>query len=106
MKLPYTLAPIKVAVCPLAKNNPELVEKARAVYNSLKREIGAVVWIDSGNIGKNYRKMDEIGVPYVVTVDFDTLEGDTKDTVTVRNRDTTEQSRSKIINLIALLSRA
>lgn len=106
LKLPYELAPIKIAVCPLAKNNPELVAKARAVYTSLKREIGAVVWIDSGNIGKNYRKMDEIGVPYVVTVDFDTLEGDTKDTVTVRNRDTTEQSRSKIINLIALLSRA
>jgi glycyl-tRNA synthetase len=106
LKLPYELAPIKVAVCPLAKNNPELVAKAREVYTSLKREIGSVVWIDSGNIGKNYRKMDEIGVPYVVTVDFDSLEGDTKDTVTVRNRDTTEQSRSKIINLIALLSRA
>lgn len=104
LKLPYELAPIKVAVCPLAKNNPELVAKAREVYDSLKREIGSVVWIDSGNIGKNYRKMDEIGVPYVVTVDFDTLEGDTKDTVTVRSRDTTEQSRSKIINLIALLS--
>lgn len=106
LKLPYELAPIKIAVCPLAKNNPELVAKARSVYESLKREIGQVVWIDSGNIGKNYRKMDEIGVPYVVTVDFETLEGDTKDTVTVRNRDTTEQSRSKIINLIALLSRA
>ena len=104
LKLPYELAPIKVAVCPLAKNNPELVTKARAVYASLKREIGSVVWIDSGNIGKNYRKMDEIGVPYVVTVDFDTLEGDTKDTVTVRSRDTTTQTRSKIINLIALLS--
>lgn len=106
LKFPYEIAPIKVAVCPLAKNNPELVAKARAVYTSLKREIGAVVWVDSGNIGKNYRKMDEIGVPYVVTVDFDTLEGDTKDTVTVRNRDTTEQTRSKIINLIALLGRA
>lgn len=106
LKLPYDLAPIKVAVCPLAKNNPELVAKARSVYESLKREIGSVVWIDSGNIGKNYRKMDEIGVPYVVTVDFETLEGDTKDTVTVRSRDTTEQSRSKIINLIALLSKA
>lgn len=106
LKLPYDLAPIKVAVCPLAKNNPELVAKARSVYESLKREIGSVVWIDSGNIGKNYRKMDEIGVPYVVTVDFETLEGDTKDTVTVRSRDTTEQSRSKIINLIALLSTA
>lgn len=106
LKLPYELAPIKVAVCPLAKNNPELVAKAREIYASLKREIGSVVWIDSGNIGKNYRKMDEIGVPYVVTVDFDTLEGDTKDTVTVRSRDTTTQSRSKTINLIALLSRA
>lgn len=105
LRLPYELAPIKVAVCPLAKNNPELVAKAREVYDSLKREIGSVVWIDSGNIGKNYRKMDEIGVPYVVTVDFETLEGDTKDTVTVRSRDTTTQSRSKIINLIALLGR-
>lgn len=106
LKLPYDLAPIKVAVCPLAKNNPELVAKAREIYALLKKEIGSVVWIDSGNIGKNYRKMDEIGVPYVVTVDFNTLEGDTEDTVTVRSRDTTEQSRSKIINLIALLKKA
>lgn len=106
LKLPYHLAPVKVAVCPLAKNNPELVAKARDIYAKLKAEIGSVLWIDSGNIGKNYRKMDEIGVPYVVTVDFETLEGDTKDTVTVRSRDTTEQQRAKIINLIALLSRA
>ncbi|MFA5004128.1 MAG: glycine--tRNA ligase [Candidatus Saccharimonadales bacterium] len=106
LKLPYDLAPIKIAVCPLAKNNPELVAKARDIYTSLKKELGAVLWIDSGNIGKNYRKMDEIGVPYCVTVDFETLEGDTKDTVTVRNRDTTKQERSKVINLIALLSRA
>lgn len=96
LKLPYELAPVKVAVCPLAKNNPALVAKAREVYAMLKKEIGAVLWIDSGNIGKNYRKMDEIGVPYVVTVDFDSLEGDTKDTVTVRSRDTTEQSRELI----------
>lgn len=106
LKLPYHLAPVKVAVCPLAKNNPELVAKARDIYAKLKAEIGSVLWIDSGNIGKNYRKMDEIGVPYVVTVDFETLEGDTKDTVTVRSRDTTEQQRAKVINLIALLSRA
>ena len=72
----------------------------------LKKEIGAVLWIDSGNIGKNYRKMDEIGVPYVVTVDFDSLEGDTKDTVTVRSRDTTTQERHKILNLMALLTRS
>lgn len=93
LKLPYHLAPVKVAVCPLAKNNEVLVAKAREVYDMLRREFGSVLWIDSGNIGKNYRKMDEIGVPYVVTVDFDTLEGDTKDTVTVRHRDTTEQER-------------
>ncbi|MFZ1248865.1 MAG: glycine--tRNA ligase [Candidatus Saccharimonadales bacterium] len=95
LKLPYELAPVKVAVCPLAKNNPELVAKAREVYGMLKKEIGAVLWIDSGNIGKNYRKMDEIGVPYVVTVDFDSLAGDTKDTVTVRDRDTMQQHRAK-----------
>lgn len=99
LKLPYELAPVKVAVCPLAKNNPELVAKAREVYAMLKKEIGAVLWIDSGNIGKNYRKMDEIGVPYVVTVDFDSLEGDTKDTVTVRHRDTTNQQRINIDGL-------
>ena len=99
LKLPYELAPVKVAVCPLAKNNPELVAKAREVYAMLKKEIGAVLWIDSGNIGKNYRKMDEIGVPYVVTVDFDSLEGDTKDTVTVRSRDTTDQQRINIDGL-------
>ena len=103
LRLPYELAPVKVAVCPLAKNNPELVAKARDIYAKLKKEIGAVLWIDSGNIGKNYRKMDEIGVPYVVTVDFDTLEGDTKDTVTVRSRDTLAQERHKTINLISLL---
>jgi glycyl-tRNA synthetase len=106
LKLPYSLAPVKVAVCPLAKNNAELVAKARDIYAKLKAELGAVLWIDSGNIGKNYRKMDEIGVPYVVTVDFDTLEGDTKDTVTVRTRDTLAQERHKTLNLIALLSRA
>jgi glycyl-tRNA synthetase len=105
LALPYDLAPIKVAVCPLAKNNPELVAKAREIYDMLKKEIGSVLWIDSGNIGKNYRKMDEIGVPYVVTVDFDTLEGDTKDTVTVRHRDTTEQQRSQVTDLTTLLSK-
>lgn len=99
LKLPYDLAPIKVAVCPLAKNNEALVAKAREIYAKLKAELGAVLWIDSGNIGKNYRKMDEIGVPYVITVDFDTLEGETKDTVTVRHRDTTEQQRVAIEDL-------
>lgn len=105
LKLPAQLAPYKVAVSPLLKNKPELVEKAREVYTSLKKEIGNVMWDDNGNIGKRYRRQDEIGTPYCVVIDFDTLEGDTKDTVTVRNRDTTEQQRVKIINLLALLSK-
>jgi glycyl-tRNA synthetase len=99
LKLPAQLAPVKVAVLPLVKNKPELVTKARQVYSMLMKELGAVMWVDTGNIGKNYRKMDEIGVPYCVTVDFDTLEGDTKDTVTVRDRDTTEQKRVAINEL-------
>ena len=99
LKLPAHLAPVKVAVLPLAKNKPELVAKAREVYTMLKKEFGAVMWVDTGNIGKNYRKMDEIGTPYCVTVDFDTLEGDTKDTVTVRHRDTTEQERVAVTDL-------
>jgi glycyl-tRNA synthetase len=99
LRLPAHLAPVKVAVLPLAKNKPELVEKAREVYAMLKRELGAVMWVDTGNIGKNYRKMDEIGTPYCVTVDFETLEGDTAGTVTVRNRDTTEQRRVAISDL-------
>lgn len=99
LKLPAHLAPVKVAVLPLAKNKPELVAKAREVYAMLKKELGAVMWVDTGNIGKNYRKMDEIGVPYCVTVDFDTLDGDQKNTVTVRHRDTTEQSRVSIADL-------
>jgi len=101
LKLPAHLAPVKVAVLPLAKNKPELVAKAREVYAMLKKELGAVMWVDTGNIGKNYRKMDEIGTPYCVTVDFDTLEGDNADTVTVRHRDTTEQTRVKIEDLLS-----
>lgn len=101
LKLPYVLAPIKVAVFPLLKNKPELVTKAREVYEFLKKEIGDVEWDDNGNIGKRYRRQDEIGTPYCVTVDFDTL-GETPeltDTVTLRDRDTGEQRRIKITDL-------
>jgi glycyl-tRNA synthetase len=91
LKLKPSLAPYRVAVSPLLKNKPELVAKAREVYVMLKKEFGAVMWDDNGNIGKRYRRQDEIGTPYCVTIDFETLEGD--GTVTVRNRDTTEQSR-------------
>lgn len=93
LKLPANLAPVKVAVSPLLKNKPELVKKAREVYDSLKKESGAVMWDDNGNIGKRYRRQDEIGTPYCVTIDFDTLKDDS---VTVRNRDTTKQERVKI----------
>jgi glycyl-tRNA synthetase len=96
LKLPENIAPFRYAVCPLARNKPELVEKARKIYDELKKKHSNVLWIDSGNIGKNYRKMDEIGVPEVITVDFDTLEDNT---VTIRNRDTTKQSRVNISGL-------
>ncbi len=100
LKLPTDLAPIKVAVLPLVKNKPELTKKAREVYQTLKDELGNVMWVDSGNIGKNYRKMDEIGTPYCVTIDFDTLQDDT---VTLRSRDTTQQERVKVNKLVSQL---
>ena len=91
LALPEHLAPVKYAVSPLLKNKPELVEKAQAIYAKLARENpGRVMWDDNGNIGKRYRRQDEIGTPYCVVIDFQTLEDNT---VTVRNRDTTEQER-------------
>jgi len=90
LKLPEHLAPVKYSVSPLLKNKPELVEKAREVYAALKKKYGAVMWDDNGNIGKRYRRQDEIGTPHVVVIDFQTLEDGT---VTVRDRDTTEQQR-------------
>ncbi|WLD46636.1 Glycine--tRNA ligase [Candidatus Nanosynbacter lyticus] len=97
LALPEHLAPVKFAVSPLLKNKPELVEKAREVYAQLaKANPGRVMWDDNGNIGKRYRRQDEIGTPYCVVIDFQTLEDGT---VTVRERDTTEQRRVKIEEL-------
>jgi len=93
MKFPEHLAPIKFAVSPLVRNKPELVSKAREVYDLLKKKYGNVMWDDNGNIGKRYRRQDEIGTPYCVVIDFDTLETD--GLVSVRDRDTTEQRRVK-----------
>ena len=90
LKLPETLAPYKFCVSPLLKNKPELVKKAHEVYHLLKEKYTFVTWDDSGNIGKRYRKQDEIGTPKCVVIDFDTLKDGT---VTVRDRDTTEQIR-------------
>jgi glycyl-tRNA synthetase len=98
LALPEHLAPVKFAVSPLLKNKPALVEKAREVYAALKKKYGNVMWDDNGNIGKRYRRQDEIGTPYTVVIDFETIEGD--GTVTVRDRDTTEQRRVTIDELV------
>ena len=98
LALPEHLAPVRFAVSPLLKNKPELVEKAREVYVALaKANPGRVMWDDNGNIGKRYRRQDEIGTPHCVVIDFQTLEDDT---VTVRERDTTEQKRTKTEELV------
>jgi glycyl-tRNA synthetase len=97
LKFPEHLAPVKYCVSPLLKNKPELVAKAREVYNMLKKKHGNVMWDDNGNIGKRYRRQDEIGTPYCVVIDFDTIEGD--GTVTIRDRNTTEQKRIAITDL-------
>lgn len=93
------LAPFKAAVFPLLANKPELVEKARKIYDILKDSM-MVAWDDRGNIGKRYASQDETGTPYCITVDFDTLKDDT---VTVRDRDTTQQERIKIEELLFYL---
>ena len=98
LALPEHLAPVKFAVSPLLKNKPELVERAREIYANLsKKNPGRVMWDDNGNIGKRYRRQDEIGTPHCVVVDFQTLEDDT---VTVRERDTTEQRRVRTEELV------
>jgi glycyl-tRNA synthetase len=102
LKLKPALAPYKVAVFPLLKNKPELVKKAQEVYAMLRKDFN-VAFDDRGNIGKRYYSQDEIGTPYCVTVDFDTLE---KGDVTVRNRDTMEQERVKIQELVLYIKNA
>jgi glycyl-tRNA synthetase len=96
LALPEHLAPVKYCVSPLLKNKPELVAKARAVYETLKKKHGNVMWDDNGNIVKRYSRQDEIGKPYCIVIDFQTLEDDT---VTVRERDTTEQKRKGIAEI-------
>jgi glycyl-tRNA synthetase len=97
LKFKPSIAPVICAVSPLLKNKPELVEYANTkVYAPLKAEFGRVAWDDNGNIGKRYRRQDEIGTPFCIVIDFDTL---TDDTVTVRDRDTGEQERIKVTDL-------
>lgn len=105
LKFPKHLAPVKAAVFPLLKNKPELVAKARDVYAMLKEEIPQIMWDDNGNIGKRYRRQDEIGTPVCITIDFDTLgeKPELLDTVTVRDRDTGEQKRVAVAELVSML---
>ena len=96
LKLKPELAPVKFAVFPLLKNKPELVEKARGVFKELSKKYPCE-WDDNGNIGKRYRRQDEIGTPKCVVIDFQTLEDGT---VAVRDRDTMEQVRVQIKEII------
>jgi glycyl-tRNA synthetase len=121
LKLPKHLAPYRICVSPLLKNKPELVAKARDVFTMLKKEFAkegsSVVWDDNGNIGKRYRRQDEIGTPYCVVIDFDTLGDPSRqggaeagkseflDTVTVRDRDSMQQERVSISDLISYLKK-
>lgn len=99
MKFPKKLSPVKVAIFPLLKNKPDLVKKAHGIYEALRQQF-ICEFDDNGNVGKRYRRQDEIGTPYCVTVDFDTLEDDT---VTVRDRDSMKQDRVAVKELEAWL---
>jgi glycyl-tRNA synthetase len=92
------IAPVKAMVSPLLKNKPELVAKAQEVRKELQKVHSWIAWDDNGNIGKRYRRQDEIGTPFCITIDFDTLgeTPDLKDTVTLRHRDTGEQERLSV----------
>ena len=107
LKLNPRLAPYKVAVFPLLKNKPELVEKARSIYSELKKHFN-VAWDERGNIGKRYFAQDEIGTPFCVTVDFDTLgeeKPELKDTVTIRDRDSMKQERIHTSDIVAFIKK-
>ncbi|MBP9821543.1 MAG: glycine--tRNA ligase [Candidatus Pacebacteria bacterium] len=100
LKLKPSIAPTVCAVSPLLKNKPQLVEKAESVFTMLKSEFGRVAYDDNGNIGKRYRRQDEIGTPWCIVIDFDTLENDT---VTIRDRDTGQQERVPTGELISYI---
>ena len=97
LKLKPHLSPIKAAIIPLKKNDEKIVAKAKEIKNKLQSlGMGRVLFENSGNIGKNYRRHDEIGTPICITIDFETLE---EETVTVRDRDTMSQKRVSINDL-------
>ena len=99
LKLNKALAPVKVAVLPLVKNKPDLVKKAKEIYETIKPNF-ASQYDEVGSIGRRYRRQDEIGTLYAITVDFDTLE---KDVVTLRDRDTMKQDKIKVKDILKTL---
>jgi glycyl-tRNA synthetase len=101
MRFHPDLAPIKLAVLPLVKNKEIITNKAKEVFDMVKK-LYTTEYDETGSIGKRYRRQDEIGTPYCITIDFDTVEKD--DSVTVRNRDTTAQERVKTSNLLTYLA--
>jgi len=102
LKFHPRIAPFKAAVFPLLKNKEELVGKARDLYSLLQKRWN-VAWDVSGAIGRRYRRQDEIGTPFCITIDFDTVEKD--DSVTIRDRDTTEQVRVPIAEVETWLAK-
>ncbi len=99
LKLNPLIAPIKVAVFPLVANKKELVDQAKRIFDELSQKL-VVDWDDNGNIGKRYRRQDEIGTPWCLTVDYDTLE---RQTVTIRDRDTMKQERIAVNQVLSFL---
>ncbi|MFA6459495.1 MAG: glycine--tRNA ligase [Candidatus Paceibacterota bacterium] len=103
LKLAPSIAPYRVAVFPLLKNKPQLVDKAREIYKMIKKVIPSAVFDDNGNIGKRYRRQDEIGTPYCVTIDFETLEKGND--VTIRDRDSGKQERVVEGDIVSFISK-
>jgi glycyl-tRNA synthetase len=100
LRLSPRIAPVKVAVLPLLKNKEHLVARARELYQRLQRRY-SVFYDDGGAIGRRYRRQDEIGTPWCVTIDFDTVEKD--GSFTLRERDSMQQRRIQEAELFALL---
>ncbi|MDR2077615.1 MAG: glycine--tRNA ligase [Rickettsiales bacterium] len=104
LKLKKHMAPVKVAIVPLARNSREIVERCLNIRRQLQKlAIGRIRFEDTGNIGKAYRRNDEIGTPLCITIDFKTFEGE-QETVTVRDRDTMKQERIEIGELSSMVS--
>jgi len=100
LKFHPSIAPVKVSILPLLKNKEELVSVARELYDKLKMRYN-VSWDASGAIGRRYRRADEVGTPFCITIDFDTIEKN--EGVTIRDRDTTKQIRLPLDEVIPYL---